>query len=50
MISLLKEAGVTVKVAVWKDKAHVWHFFTHMLDKVEETLSEVSCYILADTR
>jgi len=43
MISLLKEAGVAVKVAVWKDKAHVWHFFTHMLDKVEETLSEVGC-------
>lgn len=26
MISLLKEAGVAVKVAVWKDKAHVWYF------------------------
>ncbi|MBT7561256.1 MAG: alpha/beta hydrolase fold domain-containing protein [Proteobacteria bacterium] len=26
MISLLKEAGVAVKVAVWKDKAHVWDF------------------------
>jgi len=50
MISRLKEAGVAVKVEVWKDKAHVWHFFAQMLDKGPEAISKIGRYILADTR
>lgn len=50
MADRLRAARVDVRIDIWDDMVHVWHFFAHQLDEGKKALDAAGAFIREKTR